>query len=158
MKTIITVLIGVIFLSDLSGQCNKIPDPDIPKGYVKISSMKINMDVSKNELNHKPLFLLKDNYSYKFQIINANGFSTNAQIKLYEDNVLIGTNYNKEHNEIYSDFFRTLFALLIFLAMSKVWFLISHIILNVVTKYFFSGSSGHLMLNQVTNIINIIEP
>lgn len=39
MKTIISMMLGLILCSGLSAQCNKIPEPEIPDGYVIISSM-----------------------------------------------------------------------------------------------------------------------
>ncbi len=88
----------------VTGQCHKIPEPKAPEGYVIISKIDISMKEDVTKLKYSPHFLLRNNYEYLIQIINAEGYSTNVEAKLLEDEKLIGTNYNKEQNKIYSDY------------------------------------------------------
>ncbi len=104
MRTISIIGLAIILTFKLSGQCNKIVIPKVTENYEVIETIKINMSSTENSVSFSPFFMFYSNYEYKIMVVNAEGYSTNAEVKLFEDGKLIGTNYASENKEVYSEY------------------------------------------------------
>ncbi|MBN1119201.1 MAG: energy transducer TonB [Bacteroidales bacterium] len=103
MKTIIVILISVLFSIGGFGQC-KFPSENFKQpGYETIKTLEIKMEEFSDTLQ-KFSFILNSDNEYRLFFAEANEYAGKAKIDLYADSKLIGTNYIKESEKLVSYF------------------------------------------------------
>lgn len=103
MKPILISIVFSMISFTIHAQCNPKVKVQVPEGYTLIRELKVDMLGAKNNMQNY-YFTLKEKQEYQILIVEDPAYKSIASYNLYENNIMLGTNYNSKNSKFYDSY------------------------------------------------------